>query len=315
MLSEELFKSGRLCVVGNINRDIRTAPISPGPGLLRDGETPVAGLVETVGGGGANSAFTAAALGARVAFLGKVGRDALGDTLERTLSGHGISAHLARDPKAATGTSLALHYADGQRHFVSCHPSSETLAFEDLDLRALAGSDHLFRADIWFSQAMLFGGNERLFRVAREAGMTVSMDLNWDPQWGVAGAGAVRERKRAAQAALRWVNLAHGNARELNEFAESDDLMTSLRRLEDWGVEGVVVHLGDRGAGFYQRGRLVVEPAAEATRHVNSTGTGDVLSVCMMLLHRHPDLEGKLRLANRVVAEDLEGKREFVPRL
>ncbi len=315
MLSEELFKSGRLCVVGNINRDIRTAPFPAGPGLFRDGETPVAGMVETVGGGGANSAFTAAALGAKVKFLGKVGRDALGDTLERTLTHHGIAAHLARDPAAATGTSLALHYADGQRHFVSCLPGSESLTFEDLDLRALTGSQHLFRADIWFSKAMLFGGNERLFRVAREAGMTISMDLNWDPQWGVAEAGVVRERKQAAQAVLRWVNLAHGNVRELNEFTGAEDLMTSLRRLEEWGVEAVVVHLGAEGAGYYHRGRLVVQPAAEAKRRVNSTGTGDVLSVCMMLLHQHPDVEGKLRLANRVVAEYLEGQREFVPRL
>jgi sugar/nucleoside kinase (ribokinase family) len=315
MLNEDLFKAGRLCVVGNINRDLRTAPFASGPGLLRDGETPVSGMVETVGGGGANSAFTAAALGAKVTFLGKVGQDALGDALERTLTRHGIAARLARDAQAATGTSLALHYADGQRHFVSCLPSSESLAFENLELGGLAASDHLFRADIWFSKAMLFGGNERLFRTAREAGMTVSMDLNWDPQWSVAAAGVIRDRKQAAQAALRWVNLAHGNVRELNEFAGSDDLMISLRRLEEWGVEAVVVHLGAKGAGYYQRGRLVVEPAAEAKRHVNSTGTGDVLSVCMMLLHSHPDIEGKLRLANRVVAEYLEGKREFVPRL
>jgi sugar/nucleoside kinase (ribokinase family) len=145
--------------------------------------------------------------------------------------------------------------------------------------------------------------------------MTVSMDLNWDPQWGVAAASVVHERKQAARAVLPWVTLAHGNVRELNEFTGADDLTTSLHRLEEWGAEGVVVHLGAQGAGYYHRGKLVVEPAAPAARHVNSTGTGDVLSVCLMLLHRHPDVEGKLRLANRVVADYLEGKRQFVPRL
>jgi sugar/nucleoside kinase (ribokinase family) len=314
-LSEQLFKAARLCVVGNINRDLKTAPFLAGPGLLQDGETPVASIVETVGGGGANSAFAAAALGAKVAFVGKVGADALGDKLARRLAASGISAFLARDPARPTGTSLALTFADGHRHFVSCHPNNESLTSEDLDLRALDGFDHLFRADIWFSRAMLFGGNERLFRAARAAGLATSIDLNWDPQWGVAGAEAVQARKQAVRDVLPWVNLAHGNRRELNEFAGSDDLMTSLRRLEEWGVEAVVAHLGADGAGYYQRGHLTVEPAVPASRQVNSTGTGDVLSVCMMLLHQHPDVAGKLRLANRVVADFIEGKRQFIPLL
>jgi sugar/nucleoside kinase (ribokinase family) len=314
-LNETSFKSARLAIVGNINRDVKTAPFAADASLLRDGETPVSSLVETIGGGGANSAFTAAALGARVAFLGKVGADALGDKLEQTLIRHGIAAHLARDPEHATGTSLALSYADGQRHFVGCHPSSAALAFPDLDLSALSGFDHLLRADLWFSKPMLFGGNEQLFRRARDAGLTVSVDLNWDPQWGRASAAEIRERKEAARAALRWVHLAHGNVRELSEFADATDLMTALQRLEHWGVEAVVVHLGAEGAGYYHRGQLVVEPAAPVQRRLNTTGTGDVLSVCLMLLHRQPDIPAKLRLANAVVAEFMEGKRPFIPRL
>jgi len=315
MLSESLFKTGRLCVVGNINRDVKTAPLRAGEQLLKDGETPVPWIAETIGGGGANSAFTAAALGAKVAFVGKVGTDALGDKLEAALRRHGIAAHLARDPERATGTSLALTFDDGHRHFVSCQPNNEAIAFEDLDLTALADHDHLFRADIWFSKAMLFGGNERLFRAARDAGLTVSIDLNWDPQWGVASAAEVRARKEAVRGALRWVNLAHGNVRELSEFADATELPTSLERLAQWGVEAVVVHLGPLGAGYYERGHLLIEPAVAAARHVNSTGTGDVLSVCMMLLHQHPDTAAKLRLANTVVAEFIEGKRAFIPRL
>jgi len=315
MLSETLFRTGRLCVVGNINRDVKTGPFRAGAQLLEDGETPAPWLLETIGGGGANSAFTAAALGAKVAFLGKVGADALGGKLEATLRRHGIAAHLARDPARATGTSLALTYDDGHRHFVSCQPSNEALAFEDLDLAALAGCDHLFRADIWFSRAMLFGGNERLFRAARAAGLAVSIDLNWDPQWGIAGAAEARARKEAVRGALRWVNLAHGNARELQEFSGAADLPAALQRLEQWGVGAVVAHLGAQGAGYYTRGQLLVEPAVTATRHVNTAGAGDVLSVCMMLLHHHPDTAAKLRLANTVVAEFIEGKRAFIPPL
>ena len=50
---------------------------------------------------------------------------------------------------------------------------------------------------------------------------------------------------------------------------------------------------------------------------VNTTGTGDVLSVCMMLLHRHDTIpvQEKLRLANTIVSEFIEGKRHLIPAL
>lgn len=163
---------------------------------------------------------------------------------------------------------------------------------------------------------MLAGGNERLLRAARQAGLATSIDLNWDPAWGHLGVDAIRARKRAVQAALPWVDLAHGNARELTEFADAPDLETALHRLRDWGVGAVVVHLGAQGAGFCDaQGHLTVEPPVPACHHVNATGTGDVLSVCMMLLHRRPDLpvRQRLRLANAVVTQYIEGRLPMVP--
>jgi sugar/nucleoside kinase (ribokinase family) len=304
---------GNLCVVGNINRDLKTAPIRGAARLVEDGETSVAAIRETIGGGGANAACIAAALGARVAFLGRVGADALGRRLEATLRHHGVRPHLQRDPTVTTGTSLALTFDTGQRHFVSCLPNNAGLRFEELDLRALADFNHLYRADLWFSAPMLFGGNERLFKAARKRGLTVSLDLNWDPQWGVASLEEVRARKQAVRAVLPWVNLAHGNVRELTTFTDAPDLAAALRCLEEWGVEAVVVHLGREGAGYYQRGTLVVEPAAPAACQVNATGTGDVLSVCLMLLHHETDLRAKLRWANAIVTEFIEDKRRLIP--
>jgi 2-dehydro-3-deoxygluconokinase len=317
MLDESAFKQGSLCVVGNINRDVKTTPFRADESLFRDGETPVAGVVETIGGGGANSAFTAAALGARVAFLGKVGTDGLGQRLERTLTQHGIAAHLARDKAHASGTSIALAFASGQRHFISCLPASRALSFTDLDLTAMTPQQHLLRADIWFSEPMIEEGNQRLFQAARQAGLDVSIDLNWDPHWGHAGADEIQSRKQSVRAALPWVNLVHGNVRELKEFAEAADLEGALKRLIGWGAEAVVVHLGDKGAGYYHRGSLVVEPPAAVKARVNAAGTGDVLSVCMMLLHRceKTSIPERLRLANKVVAQFMEGRYPFIPPL
>jgi sugar/nucleoside kinase (ribokinase family) len=113
------------------------------------------------------------------------------------------------------------------------------------------------------------------------------------------------------------VDLAHGNVRELNEFADSSDLPTTLKRLSKWGARAVVLHLGKRGAGYYHAGKLLIEPPAPVKRHVNATGTGDVLSVCLMLLHQFSDVpvSEKLRLANAIVAQFIEGRRQFIPGL
>lgn len=312
-----LFSRTRLGVVGNLNRDIKTAPLRAGVHLFEDGETSVAAIHETVGGGAANSACTAAALGATVAFLGKVGADALGERLEAVLRRQGIATHLVRDATVATGTTVNLNYESGQRHFISALPNNAALRVEELDLGVLSGCDHLLRADVWFSEPLLFGGNALLFAAARAAGTAISLDLNWDPQWGVASAATVQRRKAAVRALLPLVTLAHGNARELCAFSEAPDLAAALERLEAWGVEAVVVHLGAAGAGYYHQGQLVVAAPAPVERVVCSTGSGDVLSVCMMLLHTQTQISmlERLRLANRIVAAFMAGQCPFIPSL
>ena len=317
MLDESAFRGAKLCVVGNVNRDIKTAPLSPGEHLFHDGETPIADVFETIGGGGANSAAIAAALGAQSSFVGQIGDDETGRRLEQALIRAGVRCHLHRAANLATGTTVNLVFDTGRRHFLSCHPNNAALSFETLDLAALAGANHLLRADIWFAEAMLYGGNEQLFVAARAAGVPVSIDLNWDPKWGHAPVAEIERRKAAIRGVLPLVELAHGNVRELNEFTGESGLHHSVERLLGWGVQAVVVHMGGQGAGYFSRGLTAVEPPAPVQRRVVATGTGDVLSVCLMLLHQRKEVPAgeKLRLANRIVGEFIEGRRLLIPEL
>jgi sugar/nucleoside kinase (ribokinase family) len=296
--------------VGNINRDVKLSPVPPGKHLFEDGETSVGEIWETIGGGGANSACMAASLGARVAFLGKAGQDELGNRLEQALERHGVTTRLARDGNGRTGTSVALAFDTGHRHFLSSLPNNASLSWADLQSADFSGFAHLLRADIWFSESMLFEGNRLLFSRARDAGLDVSIDLNWDPQWGVASAERIAARKEAVRDLLPMVTLAHGNVRELNQFADSSDLMTTLQRLTGWGAKAVVVHMGREGAGYFCEGKLLQQPPEMAQRQVNLTGTGDLLSVCMMLLRQQDgiSIQDQLRIANGIVRDFVEGK-------
>ena len=315
MLDETIFHGARLSVVGSICRDVKTAPLTAGGHLLRDGETPTGFIVETIGGGGANSALAAAGLGAEVRFAGKVGTDLLGGQLEEALRRRGVKSFIRRDAQVRTGSSVVLSFTNGCRHFISSQPNNAALAFTDLDLAMLDGADHLFRADIWFSESMLAGGNAQLLQAARDRGLATSLDLNWDPLWGSADAARIVARKEAVRRILPLANLVHGNVRELNLFADSTDLMTTLQRLTAWGAEAVVIHLGADGAGYYTGGKLLVEPSAPVKQLVNTVGTGDLLSVCLMLLHARKDIpiRAKLGLANRIVGEYIEGRRDVLP--
>ena len=164
---------------------------------------------------------------------------------------------------------------------------------------------------------MLYGGNEKLFAAARQAGVPVSIDLNWDPQWGVASHDEIVRRKEAVRRLLPLVELAHGNVRELNEFTGDTELRASTDRLLQWGVGAVVVHMGGQGAGYFSRSESAVEAPAPVQRRVVATGTGDVLSACLMLLHHRKEIpvNEKLRFANQVVGEFIEGRRSLIPEL
>jgi len=315
--AESVFAGVGLWVVGNINRDIKTSPLPAGEYLFHDGETSLTGICETLGGGGANSAAIAAGLGAAPTFIGQVGADPLGARLEATLKKHGVACRLHKATGLSTGSTMNLVFENGQRHFLSCHPNNVALQLDALDLAGLEQADHLLRADIWFSEAMLHGGNERLFQVAREAGVTTSIDLNWDPQWGRVSADEVQRRKAAVRQVLPLVDLAHGNIRELTEFADTTELSDAVTRLLEWGVGAVAVHMGAQGAGWFSRSDYLVQPAAPVQKATVATGTGDVLSVCLMLLHQRHDIAmvDKLRLANSIVAEFMEGKRRLIPEL
>src|SRR5262249_38892666 len=162
--------------------------------------------------------------------------------------------------------------------------------------------------DVWFSESMLADGNIRLLQEARRRGLTISLDINFDPCWSTDAAAEIARRKGQLREVLPFVDMAHGNIRELCEFTESPDLETALSRVTAWGAKAVVIHMGADGAAYFDNRDLIIEAPDLAQNPVNSTGTGDVLSICMILLHDRKELsmKQKLQLSNRIVREFME---------
>ncbi|MYW02829.1 sugar kinase, partial [Streptomyces sp. SID3343] len=201
----------------------------------------------SIAGAESNVAVGLARLGHRVGWFGRVGDDAFGHTVLRTLRGEGVDVSRARvDPAASTGLIVR-----------DCHPER---AIEVLYHRTGSAGSRLAREDVdpaWIGSARLLhvtGVTAALSPsaldacvaavvAARSAGVTVSFDPN------------VRRKLLAAD---RWPAL----LRPLTERADivltgldeaelltgSADRAVAARRFLDLGARLVVVKDGAKGA-------------------------------------------------------------------
>jgi sugar/nucleoside kinase (ribokinase family) len=312
-----MVKPMRIAILGNINLDIKTAPIAAEESLLRDGETSVEEIYESIGGGGALTAVAAARMGSAVSFCGAIGEDPLGHRLQSALQKHSVKPHLITKP-AATGKSIALNLANGHRHFLSYLPSEALLEAMDVNLDALCGDGcvHLYRADIWFAPLMLAEGNLQIFQAARQHGIKNSIDINWDPFWSAGrNDSTVKQRIEAVRRLLPLVDYVHGNQRELCFFAGCDNLPSAVKWLISQDATHLIVHRGGEGSvAISLDGNWIESPSVKLGRPVRPGGAGDVFTAAF-LSSDVSDLKAKLAVANRAAAEHCSGRTDYFPRL
>ncbi len=98
----------------------------------------------------------------------------------------------------------------------------------------------------------------------------------------------------------------------LAHLAEEPDRQPCIRQLRQRYGHGVVVTLGEKGV-IADDGQGYCRVPAYPARTVDTTAAGDILSVCMILLHEYPDVPAKLKLANTIVSQFIEGQRALIP--
>jgi ribokinase len=157
-------------VVGGANYDYLIKSHSlPQPGETAVGDT----LHEAPGGKGANQAIAAARLGARTAFIGRVGDDERGRRVLAALAADGVAIdHCIIDREAQTGVALIAVDDQGQKTIITAPGANRRLAPADLEPAAA-----LFAAKVVLLQ--LEAGLETMVAAARrgrEAGALVVLD-------------------------------------------------------------------------------------------------------------------------------------------
>jgi ribokinase len=118
----------RITVVGSANVDL----VARCERLPRPGETVTDAVFERVPGGkGANQAVAAARLGARVRFIGRIGRD---DLVLRSLENEGVDTSGVVRDDGEGGVALILVEASGENVIVVAPGANRRLAPDDVDL-------------------------------------------------------------------------------------------------------------------------------------------------------------------------------------
>ena len=252
----------KILVVGELNADVIVNGL---PSLPMLGQEILAdGLHVVMGGSSAICAAGLARLGAKVDFLGKVGLDYYGDFAAGQLQQLNVGLeHLIRKENAHTGVTISLTYPRDRAMitYMGCIPH---LRLADIETSILPGYTHL-HVGSYFLQQELQAGLPELFRQARQAGLTISLDTGHDPdeEWG----------RSALQELLADVDIFLPNADEACAIAGVGDAETALQKLSNQ-TKLVVVKCGSSGAMSLDNGQILHGPSFQV-KMVDTTGAGD----------------------------------------
>ncbi len=231
--------------------------------LPRERELLANDIFTTLGGTSANVAHNLASFGSRVGFQSCIGSDEMGQLALAKLSESGVDISRVRElpPPARSPLTVVLQHEGWRTMLTYCGTAAE-LSWEDLNFSYLSDSRH-FHLSGFYLQKRLQPRVAELFRKLKDAGLTISLDTNDDPD----------DTWEGLSEALKYVDVFLPNEREAQRVAGTTDVDAAARKLAEI-VPIVVVKLGARGS-MAQRGKeRVVRPGLKV-KTVDEVGAGD----------------------------------------
>ena len=277
----------KIVVVGSANTDMMVQVVH----LPLPGETVLGGkFVKARGGKGANQAVAAARLGAQVAFVARLGRDAFGQEAAAAYQADGINTdYVAWDDQAPSGVALIMVNEAGQNIIAVAPGANGRLAPNDV----MAAE-----------------------RVIKEAdGVLLQLEIPLETVWTavkLARRYGVRVIVNPAPATqlpaelLKSVDILTPNEGEVTVltggYSTSDALDAASLLYHHSGVQTLVVTLGAKGALVIDHGKKMTVPGF-AVKPVDTTGAGDAFNAALAVaLGRGEQLVEAVRYANAVGA-------------
>ena len=248
-------------VVGELNLDLILSGLPPKLELER--EHLAKDLTITLGSSSAIFTHNLALLGNRVGFSSAIGSDALGEIALQFLRDSGTDVSGVRKFEGNL-TGLTTILPTGSQRYILTYPGTMfEMRLEHLDLDYVLDARHLHLSSYHLHRALRPQIPE-LFRAAKAAGLSTSLDTNDDPEdvWA-----------DDLQNVLPFVDVLLPNEREARKIAHTDDLDRAMEILAEQ-VPLFVVKRGTAGA-VARRGSERFRVEAFPVESVDSVGAGD----------------------------------------
>ncbi|MCZ2156215.1 MAG: carbohydrate kinase family protein [Bryobacterales bacterium] len=256
----------RLVVSGNLVRDTIVRPVEQ----LDFGATLwVDSMSSSIGGNGANTAFTIGAFGVPVALISECGDDDPGALSLKELRHAGVDTWVAERLGQSTAQTIAIVNRRGERAFLHSPGVNRTAMAGPIEFAGTHGSGdwHYHLANPFALPAFRPFAAESL-KAARTRGATTSLDTGWDSQ------GRWLQDLEECLPLLDWFFVNDREGAQLTGETEAGRIVTALHR---HGAHRVILKLGEQGCLLSDEDdrELVAAFRVEA---VDTTGAGDTFS-------------------------------------
>lgn len=242
------------------------------------------------GGAPANLAVAASRLGAKTAFIGKVGRDSFGDFLKNTLVENGVDiTGLVTDPVQHTTLAVVSVDKTGERSFSFYRdPSADVnLRAEEISDEQLKNTRVLHFGSVSLTAEPARSATLHAARRARELGALISYDPNYRASLWSDERTAVKRMLEP----LPLVDVLKVSDEELPLLAGTADPEEGSAKLAGYGIRLVLVTLGAKGAFYRFDGRTGSVPGVKCTV-ADTNGAGDTFfGAALSRLARLPSLD------------------------
>lgn len=223
------------------------------------------GLPSTLASGGSagNTMYGLGIMGVHSSFIGKVGRDEMGNFYEKDMVDAGVTPVLIRSSLSPTGTAVALVTPDSERTFATHLGAATELTPEELTDTYFRGFDILYLEGYLIYNLPLV---EQACRTARKNRMCVALDL--------ASFNVVNDMLPTFKRIISdYVDIVFANEEEARAFTGLDpvDALNELSK----HCKIAVVKTGPDGS-WIKRGDEVIKADALSVRAVDTTGAGDL---------------------------------------
>jgi len=248
-------------VVGELNADLILQEIQSFPEIGK--EKLAKDMMLTMGSASAILATNIARLGLKVGFVGKIGRDSLGELVLNTLQARNVDCSgIDVDEKVKTGITVVMSFPDDYA-MLTYMGAMEDFSLDDINFDYIRKSRHMHLSSYYLQPKMRTGCAE-LFRKAKQMGLTTSLDPGWDPD--EAWTEEIFE-------VLDHVDVFLPNEQEALFISKTNNLEEALLKLNQH-ASIVVVTQGSKGA-VCRLNNNVIKAGVFSIEPKDTTGAGD----------------------------------------